>query len=58
MYLLAPDDAARVASGYACPQCLEEFDTHRLVCPVCKHRTDDFLVGEVPAEWAPQDDGA
>jgi RNA polymerase subunit RPABC4/transcription elongation factor Spt4 len=52
---LSPDDVERVRQGYACSRCLEEFDTHTKVCPVCREPTEilsDFVIVPTPEEWA------
>src|SRR5262252_9715343 len=49
---LAEDDFRKVMTGYACGNCLAEFDSYTVTCPVCGEKrdtTDD--VPETPELW-------
>lgn len=38
---LGPEDFHKVRLGYACPECLEDFNgVYTPVCPVCSHTRD------------------
>ena len=49
---LAPADFDKVTAGYACPECLAEFNTYTHQCPVCRY-TRNLLedVESAPAYW-------
>jgi len=51
---LTPDDFGKVQSGYACGECLEDFQGEwKIKCPVCGHSTKggDRILFDVPREW-------
>lgn len=49
---LSPRDFEKVKAGFACAECLAEFDHYTITCPVCG-RTRDFArdVQEAPQLW-------
>jgi hypothetical protein len=49
---LGPDDYQKVKEGYACPECLAEFVTYLVTCPVCRYKRDpDRDILEAPRIW-------
>lgn len=41
VFMLSEEDYRKIAQGYGCPRCLEDYHGVVLtVCPVCKHRAD------------------
>jgi hypothetical protein len=49
---LGPDDYQKVMEGYACPECLAEYVTYLVTCPVCRYQRDptrDIL--DAPRIW-------
>lgn len=48
------DDFAKVQGGYACGECLEDFQGEwKVKCPVCGHSTagGDRILFTLPEEW-------
>jgi hypothetical protein len=47
LWVLLAEDYEKVRQGYACPNCLEDFNgVYMLECPVCNHMADtlaDFI---------------
>ena len=50
--LLSQEDFDKVVQGYACSECLAEFVTYMLRCPVCGHERDlAHDIEQTPAMW-------
>jgi len=50
--LLSEEDFHKVSAGYACSECLAEFVTYMVRCPVCGHERDLLAdVGHTPEMW-------
>lgn len=51
--MLSQDDYEKIAKGYGCPRCLEDYHgVFLLECPVCKHKPDvSDLKGLAPQEY-------
>jgi DNA-directed RNA polymerase subunit RPC12/RpoP len=53
-FLLSDEDFNKVQQGYACGECLEDFQGEfRLKCPVCGFSTEaaDRIIFKPPREW-------
>lgn len=51
---LLQEDFDKVQQGYACGECLEDFQGEfKLICPVCRHSTagGDRVIVDTPSEW-------
>jgi hypothetical protein len=46
---LDEEDFKKVAAGYACARCLEEFEFYVARCPVCKNEIQTLV--DTPEEW-------
>ena len=55
LFALAPDDFEKVRQGYACPNCLEDFNgVIRVKCPVCPHVRDEGDFVDTPQYMLPE----
>lgn len=54
LFGLEKDDFEKVQAGYACGECLEDFQgEYKLVCPVCRASTagGDKIILDTPSYW-------
>jgi hypothetical protein len=55
VWLLRPEDTARIAQGYGCPKCLRSFEMYLERCPDCGHEIRDVQIVDIvdAPDWHP-----